>query len=58
MDPPILSEVGSKIRITWAEPASNGAAITNYQLLWINSGDNSYQTNTALCDSSNIWGTS
>lgn len=47
MNPPVLSQLGTKVRVTWVAPDNNGSPISAYYVYF---KDGSSSTLSSICD--------
>lgn len=52
MAPVIISQIGTKVWISWVEPANNGETITAYYVYILQKPSNVYIIDSTLCDAS------
>lgn len=52
MSPAVISQIGTKVRISWVAPATNGETITAYYVYILQKPSNLYIIDSSLCDGS------
>lgn len=52
MSPAVISQVGTKVRISWVAPNSNGESISAYYVYILQKPSNLYIIDSTICDGS------